>query len=389
MRSTAGRYERLQVEDEEVLAFIPYPLPPRNSKVSRPGQLSERLNAAEHALARLAFAVRMLPCPDLFRDAFARREAVLSSQLDGLQLDLMDLLRFEVMEDGAMDRTVVELRNHVMAWRHTRERLAREKERTFSLSLLDKAHHRLFSESEKPAGETGQIRRSQVWVRHKTSGQATYLPPPANRLPALLDDLEGYLHNQDKLPELVRIGLIQAQFENIHPYLAGNGRMARLLTMLLLEHWGFLEAPLFCLSLHFNRDCGNYTDRLAAIREEGDWEGWTAFFLDSLVTAADAAVTTLCDLQAIIVADRKKLLSSEGSALSAVRLFEHLPSHPVLTVARAMDLLQTTKPTAGRAIEVLADCGILKEITGRKRDRSFAYMAFVNCLASGADVEHD
>ncbi|MGM0561612.1 MAG: Fic family protein [Pseudomonadota bacterium] len=391
MNSAAGRFERLQIdgEDQETLAFVPLPLPPRNPKVSRPGELSERLNAAEHALARLAFAGRMLPDPEPLLHAFARREAVLSSRLDGLQVELMDFLRSEVMDDTAGTPALAQLHNHIAAWRQARDQLAGKKESKLSLALLDRAWQEVFRDSDRPAGKAAPLRHSQEWGDYGISGQSSYLPPAAHRLPVLLEELEAYLQSGDKLPELVRIGLIQAQFESIHPYPAGNGRLARLLSTLLLEHWGYLELPLPCLSLHFHRQGDNYAQRLAAIREEGDWEGWTGFFLDSLEAAADEAVATLRDLHAIVTRDRKRLLASEGSALSAARLFEDLPGQPVLTVARTMELLQTTKPTAGRAIEALVDAGILEEITGRKRDRSYVYTAFIDRLARGMEREQE
>jgi Fic family protein len=206
-------------------------------------------------------------------------------------------------------------------------------------------------------------------------------------LPDLLADLERYLHSSDNLPKLVRIGLAHVQFESIHPYLDGNGRIGRLLIALLLEHWGQLKAPLLYLSLFFKRHREEYFRRLTAVRTNGDWEGWTDFFLDGVATIAEEAVTAARELFAVVTADRGRVLAQDTTSVSAVRLFELLPNHPIITVATAMKLIETSKPTATRAIETLAAAGILVETTGKKRDRSFAYQAYIDRLRIGTELE--
>ena len=206
--------------------------------------------------------------------------------------------------------------------------------------------------------------------------------------PTLLSALEKYVHTEDDLPGLARVGLAHVQFETIHPYLDGNGRIGRLLIALLLEHWGLLKAPLLYLSLFFKRHRAEYYRRLNAVRTDGDWEGWTDFFLDGVATIAEEAIASARDLFALVATDRARVLAQDTTSVSAARLFELLPNHPIITVTTAMDLTRTTKPTATRAIETLTAAGILVETTGRKRDRRFAYDAYLIHLRAGTELDH-
>jgi Fic family protein len=213
-----------------------------------------------------------------------------------------------------------------------------------------------------------------------------FVPPPPQALPELLTALEKYLHTDEELPKLLRAGLAHVQFETIHPFLDGNGRIGRLLVTLLLEHWGLLAKPLLYLSLFFKRHQAEYYRRLDAVRTAGDWEGWLDFFLDGVATIADEAVASARDLFAVVGADRARVLESGTTSVAALRLFEALPRHPIITVASAMKLIDASKPTATRAIEALADADILAETTGRRRDRSFAYRAYLDRLRVGTEL---
>ena len=254
------------------------------------------------------------------------------------------------------------------------------------MRLLNEAHRRLMRGVRGAAKQPGEVRRSQNWIGGSRPGNAAYVPPPVAALPDLLGDLERYVHAPGTVPPLVRIGLAHAQFENIHPYLDGNGRIGRLLIALLLEHWGLLKAPLLYFSLFLMRHREEYFRRLNAVRTEGDWEGWTDFFLDGVATTADEAVESARELFEVVTFDRERALAQGATSLSAVRLFECLPKHPIVTVASAMKLIDTTKPTATRAIESLAAAGVLIETTGRKRDRSYTYIRYVDQLRSGTDL---
>jgi Fic family protein len=232
----------------------------------------------------------------------------------------------------------------------------------------------------------GEVRRSQNWIGGSRPGNAAYVPPPPHALGEVLGAFEKYLHADDSLPPLVRAGLLHVQFETIHPYLDGNGRIGRLLVTLLLEHGKLLTKPLLYLSLFFKRHREEYYRRLNAVRIDGDWEGWLDFFLDGIATIADEAVASARELFALVAVDRTRVLAQEGMSVVALRLFELLPRHPVVTVASVMKLVETTKPTAGRAIELLVAAGVLAETTGKKRDRSFVYRAYLDRLRVGTEL---
>jgi Fic family protein len=254
------------------------------------------------------------------------------------------------------------------------------------MRLLNETHQRLMRGVRGTEKLPGEVRRSQNWIGGSRPGNAAYVPPPPHALGEALGALEKYLHADDSLPPLVRAGLVHVQFETIHPYLDGNGRIGRLLVTLLLEHWKLLTRPLLYLSLFFKRHRAEYYRRLTAVREDGDWEAWLHFFLDGVATIADEAVASARELFTLVAADRARVLQHPSMSLPALRLFELLPRHPVITVASASKLVDTSKPTAGRAIELLIEAGLLVEITGKKRDRSYAYQAYLDRLRVGTDL---
>ncbi|MDZ7926452.1 MAG: Fic family protein [Agrobacterium sp.] len=375
-------------DDEAVQAFVPSALPPQDPEIKIDGQLAERLRTAEHALVRLDLASEMVPSIDWFIYAFVRKEAVISSQIEGTQATLIDLLNFEAEHEVEPDADVEEICNHLDALSYARQELAKSDGLPISMRLLNGAHQRLMHGARGATKQPGEVRRSQNWIGGSRPGNAIYVPPPVQALPSLLGDFEKYLHTTDNLPPLVRVGLAHVQFESIHPYLDGNGRLGRMLIALLLEHWGLLKAPLLYLSLFFKRHRAEYFRRLTAVRTDGDWEGWTDFFLDAVATIADEAVTSARELFAVVTSDRARVLAQDTTSVSAVRLFELLPNHPIISVATAMTHIATSKPTATRAVETLIAAGILVETTGKKRDRSFAYQTYVDRLRIGTELEH-
>ena len=368
-------------------AFVPSPLPPRKPALAIDARTGERIRAAQHALARLELAGDMVPSLDWFLYGFVRKEAVISSQIEGTQATLIDLLTFEAEHARAPDANVEEVCNYLEALSYARGQLARSDGLPLSMRLLNEAHRRLMHGARGASRQPGELRRSQNWIGGSRPGNAVYVPPPAPLLPGLLGDLESYLHAENDLPPLVRIGLAHVQFESIHPYLDGNGRIGRLLIALLLEHWGLLQAPLLYLSLFFKRNREQYYRQLNAVRTEGDWEGWTDFFLDGVATIADEAVASARDLFALVGADRARVLAHDTTSVAAARLFELLPNHPIVTIATTMELIAASKPTATRAIETLVAAGVLVETTGRKRGRSFAYQAYIDRLREGTELE--
>jgi Fic family protein len=369
-KRATGRYERTTVGGEEVAAFVPHALPPADPPISVDAALAERLPRAQHALSRLDLAGEMVPSLDWFIYAFVRKEAVLSSQIEGTQATLVDLLTFEAQEgaeqSAAPNADVEEVCNYLDALAHARAQLADAKGLPLSMRLLSETHQRLMCGVRGAEKLPGEVRRSQNWI--------------------VLGAFEKYLHADDSLPPLVRAGLLHVQFETIHPYLDGNGCIGRLLVTLLLEQWKLLTKPLLYLSLFFKRHREDYYRRLNAVRIEGDWEGWLDFFLDGVGTIADEAVASARELFALVAADRARVLAHEGMSVVALRLFELLPRHPVVTVASVMKFVETTKPTAGRAIELLVAAGVLVETTGKKRDRSFVYRGYLDRLRVGTEL---
>jgi len=382
-----GRYESTSAGGEQVRAFVPHALPPAGPPILVEGELAERVRAAEQALVRLELAGEMVPSLDWFIYAFVRKEAVLSSQIEGTQATLMDLLNYEADGDAPPPNAdVEEVCNYLDALTFAREQLADPSGLPLSMRLLNETHRLLLRGVRGENKQPGEVRRSQNWIGGSRPGNAAYVPPPPNALPEVLSAFERYIHAHDELPPVVRAGLLHAQFETIHPYLDGNGRIGRLLVTLLLEHWRLLTRPLLYLSLFFKRHRQEYYRRLNAVRVDGDWEPWLDFFLDGVATIADEAVATSRDLFTRVTADRQRVIHHTGVNLLAVQLFERLPSRPIVTAPWVVEALSTTKPTAGRAIEALEAAGVLVETTGKKRDRVYAYQAYLDRLRAGTEL---
>ena len=387
IKRTTGRYERTAFSGEEVAAFVPHRLPPADPPLQFDATLAAQLEAAEQALARLDLAGEMVPSLGWYIYAFVRKEAVVSSQIEGTQATLVDLLTFEAEESAERSADVEEVCNYLEALTFARAQLTDPKGLPLSMRLLNETHERLMRGVRGAERLPGEVRRSQNWIGGSRPGNAMYVPPPPHALGEVLSAFEKYLHGDDTLPPLVRVGLLHVQFETIHPYLDGNGRIGRLLVTLLLEHWRLLSRPLLYLSLFFKRHRDEYYRRLNAVRVEGDWEGWIDFFLDGVATIADEAIASARELFALVGEDRARLLQHPSMSVAALRLFELLPRHPVISVASTMKLLETTKPTARRAVELLVEAGVLVETTGKKRDRWYAYGSYLERLRAGTELD--
>ena len=388
MPRLSGRYGRTVVGGEEVAAFIPAPLPPADPPLAV-DRLAPELQRAEAALGRLELAGAMVPSVAWFLYSFVRKEAVISSQIEGTQATLMDLLAFEAEpeRESAGSADVQEICNYLEAIAFARGQLVKPQGLPLSVRLLNETHQRLMKGVRGAEKLPGEVRQSQNWIGGTRPGNAVFVPPPPHAVGELLGGLERFIHEDGPFPPLLRAGLIHVQFETIHPYLDGNGRIGRLLIALLLEHWKLLSSPLLYLSLFFKQHRAEYYRRLGAVRTDGDFEGWLAFFLEGVAVVADEAVATTRELFALVAADRAKVLSGTSSSLMAARLFELLPEHPIVTIAGAVALLGTTKPTATKAVSALVDAGVLVERTGRRRSRAFAYGAYLQRLAAGTELE--
>ena len=385
MARVTGIYRTATAVDDQVRAFVPHPLPPRSPALRLDEAMVELHAAARAAVGQLAVAGMMVPSADWFLYGFVRREAVISSQIEGTQATLRDVLRFETTRKTDHPDDVQEVCNYVDALSYARREIAQSKGLPLSTRLLCEAHKRLMRGARGAEKKPGEIRTSQNWIGGTRPGNARFVPPPPDVVPEAMMALERWIHASDPLPPLVRTGLAHAQFETIHPFLDGNGRIGRLLITLLVEHWGLLTSPLLYLSLAFKRQRAEYYDRLSAVRSHGDWEGWTTFFLTCVRTAADDGVAMAKNLFALLHKDRRVLLDFRGATIPAIRLFDQLPGQPMVTLPRAMELLETTKPTASKAIEALRKLKILREVTGKQRDRVYAYHGYLELLTKETD----
>ena len=306
---------------------------------------------------------------------------MITSQIEGTQATLPEVVTYEAADGAKRPGHVQEVLNYLRAFEYARKELADPNGLPLCIRLLRGAHRLLMDGARGADKLPGEVRRSQNWIGGSRPGDARFVPPPPEDVPNALAVLERWWHDESDLPPLVRAGLAHAQFETIHPFLDGNGRIGRLLIALLIEHWGLLQQPLLYLSVAFRRAQPEYYARLAAVRTEGDWEGWIRFFLECVRDAADDGVRVATELHALVERDRDIVLSHERLTVAAVQLFERLPSNPVVTVPRASKLLRLTAPPVRKAIELLARLGVLREITDKRRGRAYAYHEYLAVLA--------
>ena len=380
MERITGTYRITRWDHDEVRAFVPSPLPPRNPRLTLDAPILRILANANAALGKLSVAADMVPNADWFLYGFVRKEALITSQIEGTQATFQDVLTFEAGEPAQQPEEVGEVCNYIAALTYARRELARPKGLPLGRRLLCEAHRRLMTGARGNDKQPGEIRRSQNWIGGSRPGNARFVPPPPEVVSDLLSALEKWLHTEDPLPPLVRAGLAHVQFETIHPFLDGNGRIGRLLIALLLEHWGLLNDPLLYLSVAFKRHQREYYEHLNAVRLHGDWEGWTRFFLSCVEEAAEDAITAAQHLFTLTATDRAKVSGHAKATVAAVRLAELLPAHPVVTLSLVVRLLNVSKPTAARSIELLQVMDILRETTGKRRDRVYAYHHYLKIL---------
>jgi Fic family protein len=365
---------------EDVQAFVPVPLPPADPPLVLDGRLTALHAEASIAVGKLAVAGAMVPSAEWFLYGFVRKEAVVSSEIEGTQATLQDVVTFEATKQAERPDDVRDVCNYVDALTFARKEIASAKGLPLSTRLLCEAHKRLMRGVRGAERKPGEVRRSQNWIGGTRPGNARFVPPPPELVPELMAQLEQWLHSDDALPPLVKAGLAHVQFETIHPFLDGNGRIGRLLIALLLEHWGLLKGPMLYLSLALKRRQQQYDARLTAVRDDGDWEGWTAFYLECVREAADDGVRAAEMLFALLSKDRSILIGYDGVTVPAVRLLDLLPSNPVVTLPSTIELLGVSKPTAIKAIEALEETRILKETSGKRRDRVYAYQKYLDVL---------
>ena len=383
-RGETGKYQVRNYGDEMVHAFIPAPLPPY-PPLSMDGDLQQLLERALIALGRLDSVTVLLPQPTLFIYAYIRKEAVLSSQIEGTQSSFSDLVMFESDEaPGTPIADVVEVSSYVAALEHGLERMRGGL--PVSNRLIREIHGVLLSNGRGSEKSPGEFRTSQNWIGGSRPGNAAFVPPPPTEVADCMGELERFLHaKEDGTPVLLRAGLAHVQFETIHPFLDGNGRVGRLLITLLLCHAGVLREPLLYLSLYFKQHRSAYYDLLDEVRRTGDWEAWLAFFLKGVRETAEGAVATSTRLTDLFKTNAARIEELGRRAGSALRVHQALTSHPVRSLSQVCDHSGLTPPTASSAMKSLVELGIAREITGRRRGRLFAYAGYLSILNEGTE----
>jgi Fic family protein len=381
-RNPAGTYRVTTTVGEKVRAFVPLPLPPVPA-LEITGARQLLLERATLAVGRLDSISTLLPDPHLFLYSYVRREAVLSSQIEGTQSSLSDLLLFELEEvPGTPIDDVVDVSNYVAALKHGMARLREG----FPLSnrLLCEIHAQLLTKGRGSDKLPGEFRRSQNWIGGTRPGNASYVPPPPEEVAACMGDLERFLHDDTSgLPVLLKAALAHVQFESIHPFLDGNGRLGRLLIALLLHHGELLSEPLLYLSLYLKQHRQVYYDLLDRVRATGDWEAWMDFFLEGVDQTARSAVQTARRLVSLFEADTGRIQQTGRASANALRVLGILRQRPVLTLKYLRDEQGMTFPTATKAMQTLITAGIVRELTGQRRNRVFVYDGYLDILNEG------
>ena len=372
-----GRFIVTAAGGENVRAYVPPPLPP-NPPIDMT-ELVSHLSDADRALGRLDGISQLLPNKELFLYMYVRKEAVLSSQIEGTQSTLSDLLRAEADQLEAQNfDDVTEVSNYVEAMNYGVERM---ETLPLSLRLIREMHEILLKKGRGAGKDPGQFRRSQNWIGGTRPGNAVYVPPPPVEMEACLDALEKFIHSEARdLPPLIKAGLVHLQFESIHPFLDGNGRIGRLLITLLLCAEGILKEPLLYLSLYFKTKRADYYRLLQEVRERGSWETWLEFFLDGITETANEAVATVTKISALLDADIQRIKDAGKLTGSVQQVFELLKKNPYLTAAATVKKTGLTLPTVNSAIAAMEEIKILREITGRRRDRVYEYDAYMSIL---------
>ena len=378
--SRRGRYVETVVAGETVHAFVPPALPP-TPPIDVLGLLP-KLSLADRALGRLDGITVLLPRQELFLYMYVRKEAVLSSQIEGTQSTLSDLLRFETeAQAGQPIDDIREVSNYVDAMMYGLERL---ETLPLSLRLMREMHQRLLQSGRGAAKNPGEFRRSQNWIGGTRPGNALFVPPPVPELEAGLDAFERFMHEDASgLPPLIKAGLLHVQFETLHPFLDGNGRIGRLLVTLYLCVHDVLRKPLLYLSLYLKTHRADYYRLLQEVREHGAWEAWLEFFLDGVAETANQAFDAAMRIVELFKADRERITAESDRVGSALRVHELLQQNPFATGTSLVQQTGLTAPTVNAALAELQRLQIVNEITGRQRGRVFAYTAYLGILNEG------
>jgi Fic family protein len=384
MERIAGEYLDGSLAGSRYKAYLPKPLPP-DPPLDFKSSLVGAVESANQALGRLDGISLMLPDPNLFLYQYIRKEALLSSQIEGTQSSLSDLLLFELDEaPGVPVDDVEEVSNYVAALNHGLKRI-REDEFPVSLRLIREIHAILLRGGRGSTRTPGEFRTTQNWIGGRTPSMAAFVPPPPDRLDDCLKAFERFLHTPaSDLSPLLKAALAHVQFETIHPFNDGNGRMGRLLIALMLCADGVLREPSLYLSLYFKTQRQQYYDHLDNVRRSGDWESWLEFFLEGVKSTSQQAVQTAQKILKLFAEDREKVRTLGRRSGNALQVYEQFVRRPILDAPTIHKALHVAAPTVRAAIEALRDLNLLNEITGQRRNRVWVYQSYYALLSEGA-----
>jgi Fic family protein len=375
-----GQWLTTSVTGDSVKAYLPPFLPP--VPAIDLARFADAIARANLALGRLDGVTSILPAPPLFIFMYVRKEALLSSQIEGTQSSLSDLLLFEADEIPLVPLDdVQEVSNYIAALNHGLGRM--KADFPLSLRLIREMHAVLLNHGRGSAAQPGDFRQSQNWIGGTRPGNTAFVPPPPERLADLLGDLERFIHGRDNLPHIVRAALMHVQFETIHPFLDGNGRLGRLLITLYLCATGILREPTLYLSLYFNTHRSRYYELLQGVRTHGDWESWLEFFLEGVQLTAEQAIVTARQILALFEEDTRRIQGLGRASNAALRVHALLQRRALISVPKAAQELGLSEPTIQSAVNHLSGLGIVNEITGKRRRRVYSYAAYLRVLADG------
>ena len=382
LKPRLGRIITSKWGGETVRAYVPTPLPPE-PPLDLP-RLLPKLTRADQALGRLDGMASVLPSTALFVFMYVRKEALLSSQIEGTQSSLSDLLLFENSEAPLVPLDDVrEVSNYIAAMEYGLKRV--KEDLPLSLRLIREMHRELLSKGRGENKQPGEFRTSQNWIGGSRPGNAVFVPPPPNELMQCLGNLETFLHDKSTYPILIRAAIAHVQFETIHPFLDGNGRLGRLLITLMLCEEDVLRNPVLYLSLYLKENRALYYELLQAVREKGDWELWVEFFLDGVAETAEQGISTARRLMTLFDDDAKKIANLGRAASSALRLHAELKRTPMVAVPLIAKKLGMSQPTIQKALDHLSELNIVKEVTGRRRSRVYSYDRYLRILEEGTE----
>lgn len=384
-KERVGENIKSSIAGETYNSYLPKPLPPQPPLEM--DKIYPLLDAANVALGRLDGLSLILPDQSLFLYMYIRKEAVLSSQIEGTQSSLSDLLLYENHEvPGVPNQDVIEVSNYVAAMEHGLKRI--QNGFPLTLRLIREMHEVLLNKGRGSSKQPGEFRRSQNWIGGTRPGNAKFVPPPPDKVIDLLGAMEKFLHDENvTLPTLIKAALAHHQFETIHPFLDGNGRIGRLLITFILCVEGILRKPMLYLSLYFKTHRQAYYDHLQLVRETGDWEEWIQFFLKGVIEAANQAIETAQKILKLFAEDRKEIESMEKSSAYIFRLHNYLQKHPITDAMLVVKNCTMALPTANKSLKQLMELKIIKEVTGRSRNRIYAYSKYLDILNEGTEYK--